>query len=110
MTLQQATGLNYFLVNVCFLLVDFPSSVLSARHRHVYTAGHTVKDGKRRLPNRRDPLRPLDESSVLKRALGEDVVASCIKLRHAQWNEHAGHLAEWERQTTLDRRIAEVRP
>jgi glutamine synthetase len=34
--------------------------------------------------------------------LGEDVVASYIKLRQAEWNEYCGQLTEWERRTTLD--------
>jgi glutamate---methylamine ligase len=64
--------------------------------------GHKVKDAKRLPLNLLDALRALDKSSVLKGTFGEDVAASYIKLRTAEWNEHASHLHEWERQATLD--------
>jgi glutamine synthetase len=68
----------------------------------MYAEGHTVKDAKRLPLNLLDALRALDQSSVLKAAFGEDVVASYIKLRQAEWNEYAGQLTDWERKTTLD--------
>jgi len=68
----------------------------------MYADGHTVKDAKRLPLNLLDALRALDQSSVLKAAFGEDVVASYIKLRTAEWNEYAGQLTDWERQATLD--------
>ena len=68
----------------------------------MYAEGHTVKDAKRLPLNLLDALRALDQSSVLKTAFGEDVVASYIKLRTAEWNEYAGQLTDWERQATLD--------
>ena len=68
----------------------------------MYAEGHTVKDAKRLPLNLLDALRALDHSSVLKSGFGEDVVASYIKLRQADWNDYAAHLTDWERQTTLD--------
>jgi glutamine synthetase type III len=68
----------------------------------MYADGHTVKDAKRLPLNLLDALRALDQSSVLKAAFGEDVVASYIKLRTAEWNEYAGQLTDWERRVTLD--------
>src|SRR5204863_1600608 len=68
----------------------------------MYAEGHTVKDAKRLPLNLLDALRALDRSSVLKSSFGEDVVASYIKLRQAEWNEYAGQLTDWERRTTLD--------
>jgi glutamine synthetase type III len=68
----------------------------------MYAEGHTVKDAKELPLNLLDALRALDRSSVLKSGLGEDVVASYIKLRQAEWNEYAGQLTDWERRTTLD--------
>ena len=68
----------------------------------MYAEGHTVKDAKKLPLNLLDALRALDRSSVLKSGLGEDVVASYIKLRQAEWNEYAGQLTDWERRTTLD--------
>jgi len=38
----------------------------------------------------------------LKAALGESFVTSYAKLKHAEWNEYAAHLSEWERRATLD--------
>ena len=43
-----------------------------------------------------------EKSDVLQSGLGEDLVASYLKLRHADWNDYARHLTDWERQTTLD--------
>jgi glutamine synthetase len=68
----------------------------------MYAEGHTVKDAKRLPLNLLDALRALDRSSVLKAGLGEDVVASYIKLRQAEWNEYSAQLTDWERQATLD--------
>jgi glutamate---methylamine ligase len=68
----------------------------------MYADGHTVKDAKRLPLNLLDALRALEQSSVLKAAFGEDVVASYIKLRTAEWNEYAGQLTDWERRVTLD--------
>ncbi len=68
----------------------------------MYAEGHLVKDAKRLPLNLLDALRSLDQSGVLKAALGEATVASYLKLRHADWNDYARHLTEWERQTTLD--------
>ena len=68
----------------------------------MYAEGHTVKDAKRLPLNLLDALRALDQSPVLKKGLGEDVIASYIKLRTAEWNEYTSQLTDWERQTTLD--------
>jgi glutamine synthetase type III len=59
--------------------------------------------GARKLPlNLLDALRALEDSVVLKTGLGEDVVASYLKLKHDDWNAYSRHLTEWERETTLD--------
>jgi glutamine synthetase len=69
---------------------------------NMYTEGHKV-EGARRLPlNLLDALRALSQSPALERALGKDVVASYLKLKHVDWNAYSGHLTDWERQTTLD--------
>jgi glutamine synthetase len=69
---------------------------------NMYTDGHTVTDAKKLPLNLLDALRALDKSEMLKSALGADVVASYLKLKRDDWNAYAGHLTEWERQTTLD--------
>jgi glutamate---methylamine ligase len=69
---------------------------------NMYTDGHTVKDVKRLPLNLLDALRSFETSDVLKAAFGEATVAAYAKLRHADWNDYARHLTDWERQTTLD--------
>jgi glutamate---methylamine ligase len=69
---------------------------------NMYTEGHTVSDAKRLPLNLLDALRALKASSVLASALGQEFVASYVKLRMSEWNAYARHLTEWERQTTLD--------
>ncbi|MSP50198.1 MAG: type III glutamate--ammonia ligase [Alphaproteobacteria bacterium] len=69
---------------------------------NMYTDGHSVKGAKRLPLNLLDALRALDRSTVFKAGLGDAFIASYLKLRHADWNDYARHLTEWERQTTLD--------
>ncbi len=69
---------------------------------NMYTEGHTVKDVKKLPLNLLDALRNFETSDMLKAAFGEATVASYAKLRHADWNDYARHLTDWERQTTLD--------
>jgi glutamine synthetase type III len=69
---------------------------------NMYTDGHTVKNAKRLPLNLLDALRNLERSTVFKEGLGASFIASYLKLRHADWNDYARHLTEWERQTTLD--------
>jgi glutamine synthetase len=68
----------------------------------MYAEGHKVT-GVKKLPlNLLDALRELEKSSVLKEALGANVLASYVKLRQDDWNAYSRHLTEWERDTTLD--------
>jgi glutamine synthetase type III len=69
---------------------------------NMYTDGHKVKDAKRLPLNLLDALRAFEASTMLRAALGESFVASYAKLKHAEWNEYAAHLSQWERQATLD--------
>ncbi|MFM9845566.1 MAG: type III glutamate--ammonia ligase [Hyphomicrobiaceae bacterium] len=69
---------------------------------NMYTDGHTVKDVRRLPLNLLDALRSFETSDMLKAAFGESTVAAYAKLRHADWNDYALHLTDWERQTTLD--------
>jgi len=56
----------------------------------------------KKLPlNLLDALRALDNSAVLKEALGE-LAPAYLKLKHEEWNAYARHLTQWERDTTLD--------
>jgi glutamine synthetase len=68
---------------------------------NMYTEGHTVS-GVKTLPlNLLDALRALEDSAVLKAALGA-LVPAYLKLKHLEWAEFSRHLTPWERETTLD--------
>src|SRR5262249_834190 len=69
---------------------------------NMYTEGDKAKNAKKLPLNLLDALRALENSIVLKSALGESVIASYIKLKHDSWIEYCHHLTDWERQTTLD--------
>jgi glutamine synthetase len=69
---------------------------------NMYTDGHKVTDAKRLPLNLLDALRAFETSNALKASLGEGFVKSYAKLKHAEWNEYAAHLTDWERQATLD--------
>jgi glutamine synthetase len=68
----------------------------------MYAEGHKVTNAKKLPLNLLDALRALEASSVLRKGLGEPFISAYLKLRHADWNEYAGQLTEWERRTTLD--------
>lgn len=68
---------------------------------NMYTEGHTVTDAKKLPLNLLDALRALENSDVLKEALGS-LVPAYLKLKHSEWNEYARHLTKWECDTTLD--------
>ncbi len=68
---------------------------------NMYTEGHTLQDVKRLPLNLLDALRALEKSTVLTDALGAFAPAY-IKLKHQQWDDHARHLSDWERDHTLD--------
>ena len=67
----------------------------------MYTEGHTVTGAKRLPLNLLDALRALEASSVLNAAFG-DFVPAYLKLKFQQWSDYAGHLSQWEIDTTLD--------
>ena len=69
---------------------------------NMYTDGDKAKNAKKLPLNLLDALRALEKSTVLKAALGNAVIASYVKLKHADWNNYCRHLTDWERQTTLD--------
>ncbi len=69
---------------------------------NMYTDGHTVKDAKQLPLNLLDALRALDGSTVLRGALGAEVVDGFLKLKTGEWNDYSRHLTQWERDTTLD--------
>jgi glutamine synthetase len=68
----------------------------------MYTEAERANDAKKLPLNLLDALRSLEGSQILRSGLGEDVVASYLKLKHDDWNAYSRHLTDWERQTTLD--------
>ena len=68
----------------------------------MYAEPHRAR-GARKLPlNLLDALRALEADRTLVEATGKESVAAFLKLKHAEWNEYARHLTDWERDTTLD--------
>ncbi|MBC7577956.1 MAG: type III glutamate--ammonia ligase [Tardiphaga sp.] len=68
---------------------------------NMYTEGHTVGDVKRLPLNLLDAIRALEGSQVLNESLGA-LVAAFTRLKRQEWDDHARHLSEWERDNTLD--------
>jgi glutamine synthetase len=68
---------------------------------NMYTEGHRAGDVKKLPLNLLDALRALDDSTVLRNALG-DLVPAYLKLKQAEWLDFTAHLSGWERATTLD--------
>jgi glutamate---methylamine ligase len=69
---------------------------------NMYTEAERANDAKKLPLNLLDALRSLEGSQILRSGLGEDVVASYLKLKHDDWNAYSRHLTDWERQTSLD--------
>jgi glutamine synthetase len=68
----------------------------------MYAEGHKVKNAKKLPLNLLDALRALEASPILRKGLGEPFISAYLKLKHADWNEYASQLTEWERRNTLD--------
>lgn len=57
----------------------------------------------KRLPqNLLDALRCLEQSAILRNALGEEVIAAYLKLKYQEWADFNAHLSSWELKQTLD--------
>lgn len=69
---------------------------------NMYEEGHRLKNVKRLPLNLLDALRALEDSAILREALGAAVIGSYVKLRLAQWQDYMRHLTQWERDHTLD--------
>ncbi len=68
----------------------------------MYAEGHTVKNAKKLPLNLLDALRNFEQDKYLQEALGWEVSAGYLKLKHNEWNHYCRHLTQWERDTTLD--------
>jgi glutamate---methylamine ligase len=69
---------------------------------NMYTHGHTVEDARKLPLNLLDALRAFESSRILREGLGEPFATAYLKLKHEEWTAYAGHLTQWERDTTLD--------
>lgn len=69
---------------------------------NMYTDGHSVTDAKRLPLNLLDALRALEKSSVLRGALGGELIDGFLKLKTIEWNDYSRFLTQWERDNTLD--------
>jgi glutamine synthetase len=69
---------------------------------NMYTDGHTVIDAKRLPLNLLDALRALEKSTILRGALGDELVDGFLKLKTIEWNDYSRFLTQWERDNTLD--------
>lgn len=57
----------------------------------------------RELPkNLLHALHNLEKSEILAERMGQEFVASYLKLQHQRWQEYTGQVTPWERETTLD--------
>ncbi len=68
----------------------------------MYAEGHKVKNAKKLPLNLLDALRNFERDKYLQNALGADVSAAYLKLKHNEWNQFCRHLTQWEKDTTLD--------
>jgi len=69
---------------------------------NMYTEGHKAR-GAQKLPlNLLDALRTFDRNKTLKTALGDEMSAAFLKLKHNEWNSYVSHFSQWERSNTLD--------
>ena len=68
----------------------------------MYAEPEKAKDAKKLPLNLLDALRAFEQSKILRTGLGEPFVTAYLKLKHADWNEFARELTDWERRTTLD--------
>ena len=69
----------------------------------MYADGHKLPDGMKKLPlNLLDALRATNDSAMLRRELGDELVDAYVKLKMSNWNDFSRHLTSWERAETLD--------
>jgi glutamine synthetase len=61
-----------------------------------------VKDAKKLPLNLLDALRNLEKDQYLLDALGPELSAGYLKLKHNEWNQYCRHLTQWERDNSLD--------
>ncbi|RAH98928.1 type III glutamate--ammonia ligase [Acuticoccus sediminis] len=68
---------------------------------NMYAEGH-LADGVKLPLNLLDALRAFEADGALQAALGGEVSAAFLKLKHQEWNDYSRHFTQWERANTLD--------
>jgi len=71
-------------------------------HLNMYEEGHTLEAVKRLPSSLLDALRLLENSKILRKHLGDELIDAFIKLKMKEWRDFTGHLSQWERDHTLD--------
>jgi len=69
---------------------------------NMYTDGHKLRRIRRLPLNLLDAVRLFEKNKVIRDGLGDELVTSYAKLKHAEWDRYAASLSQWERDNTLD--------
>ncbi len=69
---------------------------------NMYTEGQKLRRVRRLPLNLLDAIRTFEKSKVIRDGLGEELVTSYAKLKHAEWQRYSASLTQWERDNTLD--------
>ncbi len=71
-------------------------------HINMYEEGYRLNTTRRLPATLLDALRLLEQDTVLREAMGSELIDSYIKLKMQEWESFNGSLTEWERKNTLD--------
>ena len=69
---------------------------------NMYTEGHKLKNVRRLPSNLLDAIRLFEKSKILRARLGDELVSSYAKLKHAEWRSYTAAISSWESEHTLD--------
>ena len=69
---------------------------------NMYTEGHKLKNVRRLPSNLLDAIRLFEKSKILRTGLGDELVSSYAKLKHAEWRSYTAAISSWESEHTLD--------
>ena len=69
---------------------------------NMYTEQHKLKKVRKLPANLLDAIRLLDASKVARKAFGDELIDSYVKLKHEEWQRFTRAVTPWERDHTLD--------
>lgn len=69
---------------------------------NMFEEGHKAKVDKNLPKCLLDAIRLLNNSSVLRKELGDELIDSYVYLKEQEWRDYSTHLTEWEKAHTLD--------